>query len=404
MAGMPKTYAEINERIRKGSVVVVTAEEMIDIVDEKGAKKAAEEVDVVTTGTFGPMCSSGAVINVGHSKPRIRIQRATVNGVPAYGGLAAVDLYIGAAETRADDPLNAEFPGRFRYGGGHVIEDLVAGKELELRASSYGTDCYPLKELTTSFTLSDLNEAYLLNPRNCYQNYNVAVNANSPRAIYTYMGILKPNIGNANYCSAGQLSPLLNDPFYRTIGVGTRIFLGGGVGYVYWYGTQHTPSAPRTDNGVVRCGAGTLAVHGDLKTMSREFLRGVSFRGYGCSMAVGIGVPIPILDEQMARFTAVKDADICTQIVDYSHDYPNCVSNSLGEVNYKQLRSGRITIRGREVPTASISSYPAARKIAGILKEWISEGRFLLSEPAQLLPSADSGMKCKSMKISRPGA
>ncbi|HUW34932.1 MAG TPA: homocysteine biosynthesis protein [Planctomycetota bacterium] len=396
---MPKTYAEINEKIRKGTVVVVTAEEMIDIVDQKGARRAADEVDVVTTGTFGPMCSSGAILNVGHSKPRIRIARATLNGVPAYGGLAAVDLYVGAAEPRQDDPLNAEFPGRFRYGGGHLIEDLVAGKEVELKAYSYGTDCYPLKEVNTCITLQDCNEAYLLNPRNGYQNYNVAVNAHSPRTIYTYMGILRPNLGNANYCSAGQLGPLLNDPYYRTIGIGTRIFLGGGVGYVYWQGTQHSPCGPRGENGVVKGGAGTLAVHGDLKGMSREFIRGVSFRGYGCSMAVGIGVPIPILNEEMARFTAVKDADICTQVVDYSQDYPNCVSNSLGEVSYKQLRSGKITIAGKDVPTASISSYPMARKIATTLKEWIRKGEFLLTEPVQLLPSADSGVKCKPMKM-----
>jgi uncharacterized protein (DUF39 family) len=38
---MAKTIAEINEKIKKGDVVVVTAEEIIDIVDKKGVKKAA---------------------------------------------------------------------------------------------------------------------------------------------------------------------------------------------------------------------------------------------------------------------------------------------------------------------------------------------------------------------------
>jgi len=396
---MAKTYAEINEKIRSGRVVVVTAEEMIDIVRQKGAAKAAEEVDVVTTGTFGPMCSSSAVLNTGHTNPRMKFQRATLNGVPAYCGLAAVDLLIGAAETAVDDPLNAEFPGRFRYGGGHVIEDLVAGKDVELRATSYGSDCYPRRELHTLLRLADLNEAYLLNPRNAYQNYNVAVNARSTRPIYTYMGILRPNLGNANYCSAGQLSPLMNDPLYRTIGVGTRIFLGGGVGYVYRQGTQHNPTVPRNEKAIPTGGAGTLAVHGDLKGMSRRFIRGVSLRGYGCSLAVGIGVPIPILDEEMARFTAVSDEDITAPIIDYSHDYPNCVSGSLGQVSYKELRSGTIRINGKEVPTASISSYPMARKIATTLREWIASGRFLLGEPVQLLPSQDSGLTFNSLKI-----
>ena len=62
------------------------------------------------------------------------------------------------------------------------------------------------------------------------------------------MGALKPGLGNANYCSAGQLSPLLNDPLYITIGLGTKIFLGGGVGYVAWQGTQHNPTAKRKSN------------------------------------------------------------------------------------------------------------------------------------------------------------
>lgn len=394
---MPKTYQEINEKIKKGEVVVVTAEEMIDIVREEGTKKAAEKVDVVTTGTFGPMCSSGAFLNIGHSKPRIKIQKAWLNNVNAYAGLAAVDLYIGATELPEDDPLNKVFPGNFEYGGGHVIQDLVAGKDVHLRAIAYGTDCYPRKELNTWIRLEDLNEAILMNPRNSYQNYNCAVNL-SNRTIYTYMGVLKPRLGNANYCSAGQLSPLLNDPYYRTIGIGTRIFLGGGIGYVVWNGTQHNPTVPRNERGIPVVPAGTIAVIGDLKQMSPEWLVGVSFKGYGASLAVGVGIPIPILDEEMAEFTAVSDEDIYAPIVDYSQGYPNFESGNLGSVSYKQLKSGEIEINGKKVPTASLSSYSKARQIANILKRWIKEGRFLLAEPVQTLPSADSGIKLKPLR------
>jgi uncharacterized protein (DUF39 family) len=228
---MAKTLEEINEKIRRGQVVVVTAEEMAEVVAEKGAAAAAKAVDVVTTGTFGPMCSSGAMMNLGHPRPRIKFGggQARLNRVPAYAGLAAVDLYVGATALPDEDPRNAVFPGEFRYGGGHVIEDLVGGRRVLLEASAYGTDCYPRKEIATWITLEEINEAYLFNPRNGYQNYNVAVNRSS-RMIYTYMGTLKPQLGSANYCSAGQLSPLLNDPHYRTVGVGSRIFLGGGVG------------------------------------------------------------------------------------------------------------------------------------------------------------------------------
>jgi len=389
---MTKTISEINEKIRKGEAVVVTAEEIIGLVEEKGVEKAAQEVDVVTTGTFGPMCSSGAYINVGHAKPRIKLGggKATLNDVEAHTGLAAVDLYIGATALPDDDPRNKIYPGEFRYGGGHVIEDLVAGKDVRLTAKAYGTDCYPRKKLETWINIKDINEAVLFNPRNVYQNYNCAVNP-SGKLIYTYMGVLKPSLGNANYCSAGQLSPLLNDPLYKTVGLGTRIFLGGGLGYVTWHGTQHNPGVRRGENGVPRVPAGTLAVIGDMKQMKAEWLLGTSFQGYGATLTVGIGIPIPILDEEICRFTAVKDEDIYAPIVDYSEAYPQRESGTLGEVSYAELKSGKITVQGKEVPTAPLSSYAKAKEIAEILKSWIEEGEFLLTEPVASLPGPDSG-------------
>ena len=396
---MPKTYEEINEKIKKGKAVVVTAEEMIDIVKSEGVKKAAQKVDVVTTGTFGPMCSSGALLNTGHSKPKINFKKAWLNNVPVHCGIAAVDLYVGATSIPEDDPANKVFPGKFRYGGGHVIEDLVAGKDLVLEATSYGSDCYPRKELVTKINIKDLNSATLLNPRNAYQNYNVAVNASVKRPIYTYMGILRPNMGNINYCSAGQLSPLLNDPYYRTIGIGTRIFLAGGIGYIIYQGTQHDPETPRNEKGVPTGGAGTIALVGDMKNFNTNFIRGVSLTGYGVSLAVGIGVPIPILDEDMAKFTAVTDAEITAPVWDYGDDYPNAKGKPLAEVTYAELRSGKVKIKGKEIETASMSSLPKAREIASELKKWIKAGEFLLTKPAVTLPPAGSGITTKPMKV-----
>ncbi|MFH0813663.1 MAG: homocysteine biosynthesis protein [Pseudomonadota bacterium] len=399
---MAKTIKEINEKIQKGQAVVVTAEEIIDIVEEKGEKRAAQEVDVVTTGTFGPMCSSGAYLNIGHSKPRIKLGggKAYLNDIPVHTGLAAVDLYFGATTLPDDDPRNKHYPGEFNYGGGHLIQDLVAGKDVKLIVTAYGTDCYPRKKLETWINIKDINEAMLFNPRNAYQNYNCAVNL-SDRIIYTYMGVLKPNLGNANYCSAGQLSPLLNDPLYKTIGMGTRIFLGGGIGYVVWHGTQHNPNAKRGDNAVPKVPSGTLAVMGDLRQMKPEWLVGASFQGYGSTLTVGIGIPIPILNEEICRFTAVKDEEIYAPIVDYSKTYPERESETLGEVNYAQLKSGRITINGKEVPTAPLSSYSKAKEIAETLKRWIHEGRFFLIEPVVALPGSGSGYGFRPL-VERP--
>ena len=396
---MAKTIAEINERIRKGQAVVVTAEEVIEAVKEKGIEEAAKEIDVVTTGTFGPMCSSGAFLNIGHSKPRIKLGGGSIylNDIPAYAGLAAVDIYIGATATPEDDPRNRFYPGEFNYGGGHVIEELVVGKDIRLVATAYGTDCYPRKKLETLINIRDINEVILFNIRNAYQNYNVAVNL-SDRTLYTYMGVLKPNLGNANYATAGQLSPLLNDPYYKTIGIGTKIFLGGGIGYVAWHGTQHNPDVLRSDNGVPRRPAGTLAVIGDLKQMEPEWLRGTSMLGYGCTITVGIGVPIPILSEEILRYTAVRDADILAPVVDYSEAYPQRKPDILGEVSYAQLKSGRIGVQGKEIPTASLSSYPKAVEIANTLKEWIQKGEFFLTEPVAPLPGVESGITFKHLQ------
>ncbi|MBC7189261.1 homocysteine biosynthesis protein, partial [Candidatus Aerophobetes bacterium] len=243
----------------------------------------------------------------------------------------------------------------------------------------------------------DLNQAVLFNIRNAYQNYNVAVNL-SNRVIYTYMGVLQPNLGNANYATCGQLSPLMNDPYYEVIGIGTKIFLGGGVGFIVWHGTQHNPDVPRTEKGIPREGAGNIAVIGDMKKMSPEFLRGTSMTGYGATLSVGIGVPIPILNEKILYYTTVKDEEIYTKIVDYSSDYPAGNPVTLGEVNYAQLRSGKIVIRGKEVPTGCLSSYYKARQIASLLKEWIKRGEFLLTEAVAPLPSVSSGLTFRPLR------
>jgi L-aspartate semialdehyde sulfurtransferase len=384
-----KSFQEINAKIKRGQVVVVTAEEMTRIVKDKGPEAAAREIDIVTTGTFAPMCSSGALINFGHSVPGIKASSVWINNVPAYAGLAAVDCYIGATEPCLDDPLNKVYPGEFTYGGGHVINDLVAGKPVYLKATGYGTDCYPNRAVEKKISLNELPNAVLCNPRNGYQNYNVAVNS-TQKTIYTYMGTLKPKMANANYCSAGALSPLFNDPFYRTTGLGTRIFLGGGVGYVTWHGTQHRPGADRAPNGTPLRPAGTLWVMGDLKQMSPRWLVGVSMQGYGCSLAVGLGVPIPILNEEMARFTGVSDEEIFTQVIDYGRDYPNGGSQSLAQVSYADLKSGAITIHGQAVPTVPLSSMVRAREIAQTLKLWIEKGEFFLGEPQFTLPMEGS--------------
>lgn len=387
MSKTGKTIAEINARIKQGKAVVLNAAEMTEAVRRMGKAKAAREVDVVTTGTFSPMCSSGLLFNIGQqSPPALRASSLSLNNVPAHAGLAAVDSYLGATETSADDPQNKVYPGKFKYGGGHVIEDLVSGKPVRLKASSYVTDCYPNKGIERDVTLAQLPFAQLLNPRNCYQNYNAAVNVTN-RTIYTYMGPLKPNLKNANYATAGLLSPLFNDPYLRTIGLGTKIFLGGGIGWVLGAGTQHNPSPKRTERGLPLSAAGTLMLRGDLKGMKARYLRGLSFLGYGCTLAVGVGIPIPILDEDLAWFTGVGNEDILMPVKDYGHDYPNCDPRVLKHVTFEELMNGEIQILGKRVETVPLTSYTMSLEIADQLKFWIEKGEFTLTEAQEKIPS-----------------
>ena len=359
---MHKTIGQINERIRDGSARVVTAEEMPSIVAELGEERALKEVDVVTTGTFGAMCSSGAFLNFGHAEPPIRMERIWLNNVEAYGGLAAVDTFIGA--TQQSDTQEAE------YGGAHVMEDLVAGKVVELRASSRGTDCYPRRTLTTEITLENLNQAIMCNPRNAYQRYNAATNS-TDRVLNTYMGTLLAGSGNVSYSGAGVLNPISNDPDFRLIGSGVPIFLCGAPGIVVGEGTQHSSAG----------GFGTLMVTGDMKQMSQEFLRAATMTGYGVTMYVGLGIPLPVLDLEVVRATAVRDEDISVDIMDYG--VPSRNRPSLRRVTYAELRSGSVELNGEQVRTSSLSSFRRARQVAAELKHWVETGKMTLALPTR---------------------
>lgn len=376
---MAKTVAQINEKIKNGTVVVVTAEAFSRMAKKQSLSSLAEEVDVVTTATFGPMCSSGAIINFGHWSPGIRMEEISLNGVSAYEGLAAVDTYIGATSESKFDPT---------YGGANVIEDLINGKDVRLHARGKGTDCYPTKEIDTWVNKETLNEFYLFNPRNAYQNYAAATNSTN-RIKYTYMGSLLPRFSNITYSTSGELSPLLNDPYLRTIGLGTRIFLGGTQGYVVWNGTQFNTRRERNEHAIPKLPGATLAVVGDAKQMTTEFIRSAYYEKYGVSMFVGIGIPIPVLDERMAKHLSISNDQIETTILDYGEEgHP-----AVGCVNYAQLASGSVTLfEGKEVKTAPLSSLSKARDIARLLASWIEEKKFYLSEAVQMFPQ-DSFVK-----------
>jgi uncharacterized protein (DUF39 family) len=379
-----RTIAEINEKIRRQAAVAWTVEELKARVQEIGITQAFKEVDVICTGTFEPMESSGALINLGHTDPPIKIRQCWLDGVPAYAGFGAVDLYLGAT-AMVDYAGSGETDGEMRQGmvlpergGGHVIEDLIAGRNVQLRAIGQMTDCYPRASFETTITRETINQFYLFNPRNLYQNFIVGVNGGD-RPLYTYLGPLQPRLANAVYSNPGAISPLLNDPDLQLIGIGSRIFLGGGIGYVAWEGTQHFPLQKRLPNHTPIGPAATLALIGDAKQMNPRWVRGCYFKKYGPSLMLGVGVPLPVLNEEAIRHCAVQDKDIVAPVVDFA--IPRRVRPTFGLVSYAQLKSGRITIEGKTVRVAPLASIFLSRQVAQELKQWIEAGQFTLSEP-----------------------
>lgn len=371
-----KTIEEINNKIRKGNAVVMTATEIKQLAESSSPEDIFEHVDIVTTATFGAMCSSGAFINFGHGDPPIRMEKTSLNDVPVFSGIAAVDAYIGATEVS---------PNNEQYGGAHVIEALIKGENIKLKASAKGTDCYPRKEISTTINKNSVNEVFLFNPRNAYQNYCAATNS-SKQVKYTYMGCLLPNHGNITYATSGELSPLINDPYLRTIGIGTRIFIGGAKGYVAWNGTQFNTSKPRNSLGVPQSNAATLSVIGNLKDMDQRFIKAAYIEKYGVSLFVGIGIPIPVLDIEMVKRLFIRNHQIETTLIDYGHpDKP-----ALKVIDYAELQSGSVILNGKSIRSAPLSSISKSIEICNILKSQILHGQFELSAPLEAFPQNTS--------------
>jgi uncharacterized protein (DUF39 family) len=377
---MAQTIAEINAKIAKKTVKVLTVTELKALVAEVGIKQATKQVDAIATGTFEPMESSGAIINLGHTDPPIKIRSCWIDGVAAYAGFGAVDLYLGTTQ----ETELSEDEKKIDRGGGHVIADLIAGKSLSFRAIGHPNDCYPRASFESAISKDSINQFYLFNPRNLYQNFIVGVNSGE-QTLYTYLGPLQARLGNAVYSNPGAISPLWNDPDLQTIGIGTRIFMGGGIGYIAWEGTQHFPLQKRLPNRTPIGPAATLALIGDAKQMDPKWVKGCYFHNYGASLMLGVGVPIPVLNEEVVARAAVRDEDIVAPAIDFS--IPRRVRPTFGSFSYAQLKSGKITVGGKTIRTAPLASIFLAEEVAKTLKEWIIAGKFTLTEPVALLPS-----------------
>ena len=111
-------------------------------------------------------------------------------------------------------------------------------------------------------------------------------------------------------------------------------------------------------------------------------LRAAYYEKYGVSLFVGVGIPIPLLDEELAHDVSIRNEQITTNILDFGEE-----ERPIGQTNYAELRSGSIEVRGQRVRTAPVASLRKAREIAETLKGWIARGEFLLTEPVQPMPA-----------------
>ncbi len=167
------------------------------------------------------------------------------------------------------------------------------------------------------------------------------------------------------YANPGAISPLLNDPELNLIGIGTRVLIGGAAGYVTWEGTQHFPLQKRLPNQTPIGPAATVALIGDAKQMEAKWVRGCYFKGYGASLMLGVGVPLPVLNERVVEQAAVEDCDLVAPIQDFS--IPRRVRPTFGLVSYAQLKSGKLSIDGKIVWVATVSkpvSFAGSRQMS----------------------------------------
>ncbi len=307
-----RSIDEINEKIRRGEAVVLTAEELKGMV-RKGETVRLEDVDVVTTATCGLMSGTAAILTVPVAERGAfdRAEEAWLNGVPAIPGpcpnerLGMVDLIVyGTAHASRN------------YGGGHLFRDLVEGKPVNVKVRAGG------RVFERDVTLSEMPFARMFTTRTAFKNYAAFVNTRegSVKTIFSVTGLKGP-LREATVSGTGEVNPLENDPEMRTVGVGTRILVNGGVGYVVGEGTRSSREHPN------------LSVVAEMKGMKPEFMGGfVTSSGPEC--ITSIAVPIPVLDEEVLENLKVLDEDVRLPVVDVHSRLP------IAESSYAQVWQG----------------------------------------------------------------
>jgi len=304
---------DIRAAIADGSAVILTASELKKRIAQGDT---VSDVDVVTCGTCGVMSGTYAVLSVPVAPPGTfsRADTISLQGVPAIPGpcpnerLGLVDLMV-FGTAHADD----------RYGGGHLIHDLIAGKEIHVAVTSAG------KNYEADVTLSDLPFARLFTTRSAFKNYSAIINrAGEPEKTIFSALPLQGTSTQATVSGCGEINPVENDPTLRFLSSGAPVIVNGAGGRVVGTGTRCSTERPN------------LSVHADLKEMDAQFCGGF-LTAAGPECITSIGTAIPVVDTDVLASLSVRDCDIAMPVVDISDRQP------VGTASYDQVWTGTAT-------------------------------------------------------------
>lgn len=332
MATDKKTIAEINEKLKTGKAVIMTAMEFKKEV-RSGYKFKVSDVDVVTTGTRGVMSGTSAMLAVPLAETGTfkRAKKLWLNGLPCIPsanpeeGTGIVDVVVYGTEESRDH--------RGRYGGGNLLRDLVEGKLVEVEClTSEG------KTIFSATTLAQLKFARLYNFRNCFRNYmafgnikNQKLYREKPTSIFTCRPM--PVMGGLTMSGSGELNPLENDPHGKVIKSGTKILLNGAPGVVVGNGTRSNPAK--------KC----LFVAGDMFGMDPQYMGGFK-TSFGIEVTNGLAIPFPITDQDILdglsncldETIPLSIADLGDRIPIYDITYADIWKDAPLEIEFDQNR------------------------------------------------------------------
>jgi len=290
-------YSEILDRVKRGEAVVITAQEVAELV-ESGESSRLSEVDVVTTATRAVMSGTYAVLSFPVAGPAsfLRAKRVWINGIAAQVGpcpnenLGILDLIVlGTAHSQ----------DRQNYGGGHLFRDLVERKKVHVDVETDDG-----RRLQADVGLDEMPYARLFGSRHAFKNYSAFVNAGiEPVNTIFHSRGFAPQCREATFSGCGQINPIKNDPLLESIGMGTRILMNGAEGFLLGTGTRSSKERPN------------LSGFADMHKMVPELMGGFATSA-GPECICSWAVPIPVISKTILAEMARPDRDIALPVND----------------------------------------------------------------------------------------